>query len=100
AYAIACVDQVAEGGHAVGTALASLDPEGPLDDQAQDMHASARMPLIKSLEQLQVEDPVAIADLVTSVIHAAGQMVDDGVEIRSIHRHLEVMLGHLGAEIS
>lgn len=100
AYATACVDQVAEGGHAVGTALASLDLEGSLDDQAQDMHASARLPLIKSLEQLRVADPEAIADLVMSVIHAAGQMVDDGVELSSIHRHLEFMLGHLGAETS
>lgn len=97
AYAMACVDQVAEGGHAVGTALASLDPEGPMDDQGQDMHASARLPLLEALEQLHFEDPSAIADLVMSVIHAAGQMVEEGVALDSIHRHLRVMLGHLGS---
>lgn len=98
AYAIACIDQVAEGGHAVGTALASVDPEGPPDEQAQDMHASAREPLIGALQELGVDDPEAIADLVMSVIHAAGQMAENGVELPQVHRHLEVMLGHLGAQ--
>ena len=98
AYAISCIDQVAEGGHAVGTALASVDPEGPPDEQAQDMHASARQPLIGSLQELDVEDPEAIADLVMSVIHAAGQMAENGVELPKVHRHLEVMLGHIGAQ--
>ena len=97
AYAVACVDQVADGGHAVGTALASLDPEGPPDEQAQDMHASAREPLIGALKQLDVGDADAIANLVMSVIHGAGQMVESGVELPQVHRHLETMLGHLGS---
>lgn len=96
AYATACVDQVAEGGHAVGTALASFAPDGPLDDQAEQMHASARLPLLNALEQLQVDDPAAITDLVMSVIHAAGQMADQGASLDAVHKHLEVMLGHLG----
>ncbi|RWZ85370.1 TetR/AcrR family transcriptional regulator [Glutamicibacter sp. HZAU] len=96
AYAIACIDQVAEGGHAVGTALASLAPEEPLDEQAEQMHASARLPLTESLEKLGVDDPEAIAELVTSVIHAAGQMVDNGTSRDEAHQHLQVMLGHLG----
>lgn len=100
AYAIACIDQVAEGGHAVGTALASLDQEGPLDEQAEDMHASAREPLVAALRQLDIDDPEAIADLVMSVIHAAGQMIENDVELSIVHRHLEVMLGHIGAERS
>lgn len=100
AYAIACIDQVAEGGHAVGTALASVDPEGPPDEQAEDMHASARGPLLDALNQLEIDEPEAIADLVMSVIHAAGQMVENDVALPDVHRHLEVMLGHIGAERS
>lgn len=95
AYAKSCIDQVAEGSHAVGTALASLDPDEPLDDQAQNMHASAQEPLVGALKELGVSDPAAIADLVMSVIHAAGQMLESGVEVESIHKHLEVMLGNL-----
>lgn len=98
AYAIACIDQVAEGGHAVGTALASLDPDGPMDDQAEDMHASARLPLLQALKQLPIEDPHAIADLVMSVIHAAGDMLENGTPREAVHRHLHTMLGHLGSK--
>lgn len=97
AYAISCVDQVAEGGHAVGTALASFAPEGPLDDQAEQMHASARLPLIEALTQLDLANPLAIADLVMSVIHAAGQMVEQGIDRDTVHTHLRVMLGNLGS---
>lgn len=98
AYAKSCIDQVADGGHAVGTALSSLDPDGPPDDQAEDMHTSAQQPLIKALEELQVDDPPAIASLVMSVIHAAGQLLENGVDISDVHNHLEVMLGHIGAD--
>lgn len=98
AYANACVDQVAEGGHAVGSALASFAPDGPLDDQAEQMHASARLPLLNALEELQVKDPAAIADLVMSVIHAAGQMADQGTPLDAVHQHLEVMLRNLGRD--
>lgn len=96
AYAMSCVDQVAEGGHAVGTALASFAPEGPLDSQAEQMHASARLPLIEALKQLDLADPLAIADLVMSVIHAAGQMVEQGIDLATVHTHLTVMLSNLG----
>ncbi|WP_431710621.1 TetR/AcrR family transcriptional regulator [Glutamicibacter uratoxydans] len=96
AYAYACVDQVAEGGHAVGTALASFTPDGPLDDQAEQMHISAQLPLLGALEALEVEDPPAIANLVMSVIHAAGQMADQGADLDAVHRHLNVMLRHIG----
>ena len=51
-----------------------------------------------SLQELDVEEPEAIADLVMSVIHAAGQMAENGVELPEVHRHLEVMLGHIGAQ--
>lgn len=98
AYAYACVDQVAEGGHAVGTALASFTPDGPLDDQAEAMHSSARLPLLSALEALPVEDPSAIADLVMSVIHAAGQLSEQGTSLDAVHRHLDVMLGQLGSK--
>lgn len=97
AYAKSCVDQVAEGGHAVGTALASFAPEGPLDDQAEMMHASARLPLIDALTQLDLANPLAIADLVMSVIHAAGQMVEQGIDRDTVHKHLTVMLSNLGS---
>jgi len=96
AYAVACVDQVAEGGHAVGTALASITPEEVVDEQAEDMHEAARLPLLHALEDLGVDDPQAICELVTSVIHASGQMVNNGMDLSSVHRHLEVMLGNLG----
>ncbi|MCW4467212.1 TetR/AcrR family transcriptional regulator [Glutamicibacter sp. MNS18] len=98
AYANACVDQVAEGGHAVGTALASFAPDGPLDDQAEQMHASARLPLLNALEQLHLDDPDAIADLVMSVIHAAGHMADQGIDLDTVHNHLATMLGHIGTK--
>lgn len=90
AYAVACIDQIAEGGHAGGTALALLNPDDPLDEQAEDMHASAREPLLDALHQLELEDPDAITDLVMSVIHAAGQMVESGVELEDVHRQYPI----------
>lgn len=96
AYATTCIDLVAEGGHAVGTALASITPEPDLDEQAEQMHASARQPLVDALQRLGIAEPEPIADLVTAVIHAAGQMVEQGIEREKVHNHLRTMLGHLG----
>jgi AcrR family transcriptional regulator len=95
AYAIANIELVAEGSHAVGTALANLDPEEDLDGQAQAMHAKAREPLVGALAGLGIADPDAIADLVTAVIHAAGRMIESGQDLDTVRGHLRTVLAHL-----
>lgn len=81
AYAEANVRLVAEGAHAIGSALAALAPQEELDEQATRMHLEIQQPLIQTLVALQVDSPEEVAELVGAVVHSTTLMLEkDGVE--------------------
>src|SRR5690606_37685661 len=63
AYAVENLRLVQEGAHAVGSALAALSPGEALDEQASQMHRAIQEPLIRTLQELRVEDPEGISEL-------------------------------------
>src|SRR5699024_7445129 len=67
AYAVTNVELVDEGAHAVGSALAALDPDAALDEEAVRMHREVQEPLIAALAALDVDAPEDVAGLVNAV---------------------------------
>lgn len=99
AYAVANVQLVAEGAHAVGTALASLTPGEELDGQAARMHREIQEPLLRTLSALEVESPEAVAELIGSLVHSATRMLETGQELGPVLDHLTTVLGPLVREL-
>lgn len=98
AYAVANVSLVAEGAHAVGSALAALAPGEELDEQATRMHREVQEPLVQTLERLEVESPAAVAELVNAVVHGATLLLESGQDLAAALRHLEAVLGPMVRE--
>jgi AcrR family transcriptional regulator len=103
AYALANVDLVAEGAHAVGCALAALAPGAELDEQSTRMHRQLQEPLIQTLKALGVEDPESLAEMINSMVHAGTRMLESGQSLEQVRSHLQAVLGpfvaqHRGAE--
>lgn len=98
AYAVANVSLVAEGAHAVGSALAALAPGEELDEQAERVHREAQEPLVRTLESLQVESPQEVAALVNAVVHGATLLLESGQDLDAALKHLQVVLGPMVRE--
>ncbi|MDO5493252.1 MAG: TetR/AcrR family transcriptional regulator [Nesterenkonia sp.] len=99
AYAVANVELVADGAHAVGSALAALAPGEELDEQATSMHRDVQQPLVETLSRLQVESPDQVAELITSVVHGAAKMLETGHDRSEAIGHLKTVLGPLVREL-
>ncbi len=99
AYAVANVELVAEGAHAVGSALAALEPGEALDEQAARMHREIQEPLVDTLTGLGVEVPDAVAELVNAVVHGATRMLEAEESLDSVLTHLTTVLGPLVREL-
>lgn len=99
AFAVANVELVAEGAHAVGSALAALDPGEALDEQAARMHREVREPLVDTLAELGLEAPEAVAELVNAVVHGATRMLESGHSLDAVRTHLSIVLGPLVREL-
>ncbi|MGD6978595.1 MULTISPECIES: TetR/AcrR family transcriptional regulator [Citricoccus] len=98
AYAAANVSLVAEGAHAVGSALAALAPGEELDEQAARMHREVQQPLVQTLERLDVESPAQVAELVNAVVHGATLLLESGQDLEAALGHLQVVLGPMVRE--
>ena len=98
AYALANVDLVAEGAHAVGSALAALAPGAELDEQATRMHRQLQEPLVETLTELGVADPASLAEMINSVVYAGTRMLESGQTLEQVHSHLKTLLGPFVAE--
>jgi len=102
AYAEANVRLVGEGAHAVGAALAALEPSEAVDEDAARMHRELQQPLVETLTSLRVESSEEVAALVNAVIHGATLLLDtrtpDEVvaSMRVVLRPLVKELGGLG----
>lgn len=98
AYAVANVQLVAEGAHAIGTALAALAPEEELDEQATRMHREIHEPLIQTLVDLEVMSPDDIAELIGAVVYGATRMLESS-DISVVLQHLTAVLGPMVREL-
>lgn len=98
AYAVANVQLVAEGAHAIGSALAALAPEEELDEQATRMHREIQEPLIQTLVDLDVKSPDDVAELIGAVVHGATRMLETS-DSDVVLQHLVTVLGPMVREL-
>ncbi|QBJ96512.1 TetR/AcrR family transcriptional regulator [Rhodococcus sp. ABRD24] len=86
AYIDANLVLVAEGEHAIATALAQLAPGPELDAKSRAMHDDLITPLVEALTALGVEDVPATADLINAVLHAATRQIERGEDVENVRR--------------
>ncbi len=99
AYAVANVELVAEGAHAIGRALAVLAPGEELDEQARRMHRDVQEPLARTLAGLGVQAPAEVAELVGAVVHGGTRMLESGAALRDVLDRMATLLGPLVREL-
>lgn len=81
AYVRANLDLVAEGEHAIATAIASIVPSDKLNEASATMHGRLRAPLVAALDELGASDPAETAELVSAVVHAASRRIEAGADV-------------------
>lgn len=99
AYAVANVQLVQEGAHAVGSALAALAPGEALNEQAAQMHRAIQEPLIKTLIELGVDDPEGLGELINSVIYASTRLLESGQLPEQVYAGLTAVIGPMAREM-
>lgn len=99
AYAVANVELVDEGAHAVGSALAALDPDAALDEEAVRMHREVQEPLVAALASLDVDAPEDVAELINAVVHGATLLLETGQGLDAALARLTAVLGPLVREL-
>lgn len=99
AYAVTNVQLVEEGAHAVGSALAAVTPGEELNEQAVQMHRAIQEPLIETLNELGVEDPDGISELINAVVHASTKLLESGQTSEQVYAGLTAVIGPMAREM-
>lgn len=86
AYIDANLTLVAEGEHAIATALAQIAPGPELDAKSRAMHEDLYTPLSDALTELGVPDAAAMSELINAVLHAASRQVERGEDVEHVRR--------------
>ncbi len=92
AYAIANIELVDEGAHAIGSALATVAPGEELDEQARQMHQQIQEPLNDTLVELGVADPESVSELINGMVHVATRLLESGQPLSQVIAHLQLVL--------
>ena len=93
AYILTNIALVAEGEHAVGSALATVAPSEELDAQSSRMHQALLDPLVGALEDLGTEDPRSTAELINAIVHTGTRMLESGTGREQVERLVRELLG-------
>lgn len=99
AYAVTNVQLVEEGAHAVGSALAALTPGEELNEQAMHMHRAIQEPLIDTLNELGVEDPEGMSELINAVVHTSTKLLESGQTSEQVYALLTAVIGPMAREM-
>jgi AcrR family transcriptional regulator len=99
AYALANVQLVHEGAHAVGSALASLTPSEALNEQATRMHRMIQEPLIQTLTDLKVSSPEGVSELINALVHASTQSLESGLSLEEVSANLTSVIEPMAEEM-
>lgn len=86
AYIDANLTLVAEGEHAIATALAQLAPGPELDAKSRAMHDDLYTPLSDALRELGARDVAEMSELINAVLHAATRQVERGEDVEDVRR--------------
>lgn len=99
AYAVENLRLVDEGAHAVGSALAALSPGEALNEQALQMHRAIQEPLINTLEELGVEEPTSLSEMINAVVHTATRQLEAGKPFSQVTENLVAVIEPMAAEL-
>lgn len=86
AYIDANLTLVAEGEHAIATALAQLAPGPELDAKSRALHDDLYTPLSDALRELGARDVAEMSELINAVLHAATRQVERGEDVENVRR--------------
>lgn len=92
AFAVANLELVDEGAHAVSGALRTLTPSEQLSAHAREMHAQIQAPLVDAVRELGVEPPEPVAELINTLVHGATQMLERGQRYEAVLAGLDELL--------
>lgn len=93
AYATANLRLVAEGEHALATALIQSVSGEQVDASTRHMHEQMSQPLVAALADLGLSDPSVTAGLISSVVYTASRMIEEGSDAASIEARVRELLG-------
>ncbi|WP_036965722.1 TetR/AcrR family transcriptional regulator [Promicromonospora kroppenstedtii] len=92
AYIRANLELVAEGEHALATALASAGPAGAVAESTRAMHDELLQPLADTLRSLGVHDVARSAELVNAVVNSGSRMIESGAALDQVWASVEEMV--------
>jgi AcrR family transcriptional regulator len=102
AYATANLRLVAEGEHALATALVQSVPGEQVSASTQRMHDQMSQPLSAALAELGLAEPDVTAKLISAVVYTASRMIEAQSEATAIEARVHeflapFLLGHANA---
>jgi hypothetical protein len=92
AYATANLRLVADGEHALATALVQSVPGEQVTASTQHMHDQMSGPLTAALTDLGLADPPATAGLISAVVYTASRMIEAGSDVTSVEARVRELL--------
>ena len=92
AYVLTNIALVAEGEHAVGSALAAVAPSAELDAQSNRMHQALLDPLVGALTDLGAEDPPSTAELINAIVHTGTRLLESGLSQEQVEQLVRELL--------
>ncbi|MGZ4542335.1 MAG: TetR/AcrR family transcriptional regulator [Mycobacteriaceae bacterium] len=97
AYVDANLTLVAEGEHAIVSALAAFSPQSFRDSRIMAMHDQLVLPLVGALHDEGVLDPDLCAELINAVVHKGTEMIESGCEVEAVREAVHAVLEPAGA---
>ncbi|MBD8043648.1 TetR/AcrR family transcriptional regulator [Arthrobacter sp. Sa2BUA2] len=93
AYVLTNIALVAEGEHAVGSALAAVAPSEELDAQSNRMHQQLLDPLVSTLEEMGAADAASTAALINAIVHTGTRLLEAGIPHEQVRARVYELLG-------
>jgi AcrR family transcriptional regulator len=93
AYVATNLRLVAEGEHALATALIEAVPGEEVNASTRQMHEQMSSPLTAALSELGLPDPVSTAGLISSVVYTASRMIEAGADPTATEERVRELLG-------
>ncbi|MDR7171427.1 AcrR family transcriptional regulator [Nocardia kruczakiae] len=92
AYAMANLELVDEGEHAVVQGLSTHIAADALAAQGRAIHDELRTPLIDALTELGAPDPATTAELINAVVHTASRLVENHTPVDTVAARVRELL--------
>lgn len=100
AYLRANLELVAEGEHALATALAGAGPSTAVIESMRALHDELLQPLDATLRALGARDPARSAALINAVLNTASRMIEADAALEDVWASVEALVAPFVAELA